>query len=156
MKSLVNIQTQLPFPSLLSKKQKKLTVVFWVVIGNPPNVAVPTHFAKVIYGSGGRSDPLINGALGAFVLPNEKIPNTVPLSSFLMPVEDVEKAAGIVLFPDQIKGSNVPKLCDTVKCDMVIRNCWVILLSFSLESVFSLIWLIFCEIVLFSFVSWST
>lgn len=71
------------------------------VIGNPPNVAVPTHFAKVImtsknpanpsFGFGGSgtsvsvSDAVKDVAIGAFVLPNSVIPDQVPLTSFLVP-----------------------------------------------------------------------
>ncbi|KAG0144003.1 hypothetical protein CROQUDRAFT_660540 [Cronartium quercuum f. sp. fusiforme G11] len=99
----------------------KKNIVSYEVIGNPPNVAVPTHFAKVIYGLGGKVDPNKIGSLGAFVLPNEKISNDIPLINFKVPIEAIEKSAGLVLFPDEIK-STVPKLCESVKCDMVIRN----------------------------------
>lgn len=74
------------------------------VIGNPPNIAVPTHFAKVImtsktpatssFGFGGSaksvstgavSDAVKDVAIGAFVLPNSVIPDQVPLTSFQVP-----------------------------------------------------------------------
>ena len=115
--------------------------VSYEVIGNPPNISVPTHFAKVILGVGQASDG--NGApgpkvemkgltkvglsagpgmvLGAFVMPNSVIPNEVPLESFAVPVESVERAAGLTLFPEAIKNS-AKKLCDTVRCDLVIRD----------------------------------
>lgn len=107
----------LPKPDPITGKQ----VVTYEVIGNPPNVAVPTHFAKVIYGVGGKPDPKSRGALGSFVLPNAAIPNTTPLTSFQVPVQSIERDAGLVLFPDSIK-QNPTSLCSTIKCDLVIRN----------------------------------
>lgn len=115
--------------------------VSYEVIGNPPNVAVPTHFAKVILGVGIASEN--NGApgpkpewkrvagtvglgtaamaLGAFVMPNSVIPNDAPLDSFVVPVETVERAAGITLFPPSIKAAS-KRLCDTVQCSIVVRE----------------------------------
>ncbi|KAJ9120243.1 hypothetical protein QFC22_003143 [Naganishia vaughanmartiniae] len=75
------------------------------VIGNPPNIAVPTHFAKVIltsrsqnaspaFGFGGSSKSVAVGgvtdaardiSIGAFVLPNAVIPDEVPLTAFQVP-----------------------------------------------------------------------
>ncbi|PWN54143.1 hypothetical protein IE53DRAFT_383333 [Violaceomyces palustris] len=108
--------------------------VTYEVIGNPPNVAVPTHFAKVVLGVGASQPPnsrsltssvgLGTGnvmALGAFVMPNAVIPNEAPLESFVVPIETVERAAGLTLFPPAIK-SSAKKLCETVKCDIVVRD----------------------------------
>ena len=47
------------------------------VIG-PNNVAVPTHFFKVVVGETDNNEL----ELEAFVLPNEKIPDNTPLASF--------------------------------------------------------------------------
>ena len=58
------------------------------VIGNPPNVAVPTHFAKVVLTSkpSSPSTPDIPEiATGAFVLPNAVIPDDAKLESFVVP-----------------------------------------------------------------------
>lgn len=73
------------------------------MIGNPPNIAVPTHFAKVIltsrsenasssFGFGASSsrslivtDAVKDVSIGAFVLPNSVIPDQVPLTSFQVP-----------------------------------------------------------------------
>ncbi|EPQ27715.1 uncharacterized protein PFL1_04853 [Pseudozyma flocculosa PF-1] len=120
--------------------------VTYEVIGNPPNVSVPTHFAKVILGVGAASSndrklapppaPSSGGltskvgfathdshmlALGAFVMPNSVIPNEAPLESFAVPVETVERAAGLTLFPPAIK-SAAKRLCDTVKCQIIVRE----------------------------------
>lgn len=74
------------------------------MIGNPPNIAVPTHFAKVILTSRPQttsfglpaksasnaltvSDAVRDVSVGAFVLPNAVIPDQVPLTSFQVPGE---------------------------------------------------------------------
>ena len=67
--------------------------VRYEVIGNPPNVAVPTHFYKVIFAEDGTVGGKV--ALGAFVLPNAPIPNEKPLTDFEVPVEAVERASGL-------------------------------------------------------------
>ncbi|KAL9935743.1 hypothetical protein V8E36_005320 [Tilletia maclaganii] len=131
--------------------------VTYEVIGNPPNIAVPTHFAKVILASGrpgqlppppppalpppppggqggqlsgsgtafaGLSsrplDPSYTG-LAAFVIPNAVVPNEAPLQSFNVPIEAVERASGLSLFPDQVKAKS-RHLCSLVNCDLVIRE----------------------------------
>ncbi|PWZ01996.1 hypothetical protein BCV70DRAFT_198280 [Testicularia cyperi] len=121
--------------------------VSYEVIGNPPSISVPTHFAKVILGVGAAPETVqISGpkpdwkhtstaltskvglgsaggvmALGAFVMPNSVIPNEAPLESFAVPVETVERAAGLTLFPQAIKQS-AKKLCDTVQCSIIVRE----------------------------------
>jgi endonuclease G len=78
--------------------------VTYEVIGPPgrPNVSVPTHFSKVIltakggmpcvvagqtwtlsYGNSGQGG--VQTSLGAFVFPNEPIPDEVPLTQFQVP-----------------------------------------------------------------------
>lgn len=60
------------------------------VIGNPPNIAVPTHFAKVVLATRPINTPQgVQSELstGAFVLPNAIIPDETPLESFVMPSE---------------------------------------------------------------------
>ncbi|KNZ61580.1 endonuclease [Puccinia sorghi] len=82
-------------------------------IGNPPNVAVPTHFAKVVFATGGKHDSDAKGVIGSFVLPNDKISNDQPLTSFEVPVDVVEKSAGLTLLPESVK-TNPVRLCSTV------------------------------------------
>jgi DNA/RNA endonuclease G (NUC1) len=60
------------------------------VIGSPPNVSVPTHFAKIVLASrlSSPSAPdVFELSTGAFVLPNAIIPDEAPLESFVMPGE---------------------------------------------------------------------
>ncbi|KAF8644132.1 hypothetical protein AX16_008660 [Volvariella volvacea WC 439] len=94
------------------------------VIGSPPNVGVPTHFAKVVLASKPVSptQPDVHEiSTGAFVLPNAIIPDEAPLESFITPVEAVERAAGITLFSDTIKSSS-KHICKTTKCQVIIRR----------------------------------
>lgn len=58
------------------------------MIGSPPNVAVPTHFAKVVLASKPTSSStheILELSTGAFVLPNAIIADEAPLESFVMP-----------------------------------------------------------------------
>lgn len=98
--------------------------VSYEMIGNPPNVAVPTHFAKIVLTSrpSSPSTPDIPEiSTGAFVLPNAIIPDDAPLESFVVPVDTVERAAGLTLFSDAIK-SGSKHICKTSKCDVVVRR----------------------------------
>ncbi|KAG6854985.1 hypothetical protein C0991_009808 [Blastosporella zonata] len=94
------------------------------VIGSPPNVAVPTHFAKVVLTSKAvspsRPDEL-EISTGAFVLPNAIIPDEAPLESFVVPVEAVERAAGLTLFSDEVKAHS-SHICKTSKCQLIVRK----------------------------------
>ncbi|GAA6012749.1 hypothetical protein JCM11491_002549 [Sporobolomyces phaffii] len=99
----------------------------------PPSIAVPTHFAKVILASRAPSSSLSlipssssasrdgkEWVQGAFVLPNEPIPDQTRLEGFVVPVESVERAAGLNLIPETMKG--VKELCKTIKCEVVVRR----------------------------------
>jgi DNA/RNA endonuclease G (NUC1) len=58
------------------------------VIGSPPNVSVPTHFAKVVLASkplSPSSPNILELSTGAFVLPNAVISDDAPLESFVVP-----------------------------------------------------------------------
>ncbi|KAB8079046.1 hypothetical protein BDV29DRAFT_165313 [Aspergillus leporis] len=95
--------------------------VSYEVIGNPPSVAVPTHFYKVIYAEEGPASPAGKVALGAFVLPNARIPNEKRLAEFEVPVEVVERAAGLE-FVSKLEVNRRKRLCQEVKCDIVVRE----------------------------------
>lgn len=93
------------------------------VIGNPPNIAVPTHFAKVVLTTrpASPSKPHITEiSTGAFVLPNASIPHDTSLTGFVVPVEAVEKAAGLQLFSDDIKRES-KHICQTAQCEVQVR-----------------------------------
>ncbi|GAA6030536.1 hypothetical protein JCM8097_006194 [Rhodosporidiobolus ruineniae] len=106
--------------------------------GGAPSIAVPTHFAKVLLASraprssitslvpskGGFGDGK-EWVQGAFVLPNEQIPDEARLEGFVVPVEAVERSAGLSLLPAELKlgGSGGAKeLCKTIKCEVVVRR----------------------------------
>ncbi|KAE8144539.1 hypothetical protein BDV25DRAFT_166618 [Aspergillus avenaceus] len=95
--------------------------VSYEVIGNPPNVAVPTHFYKVIYAEEGPASPAGKVALGAFVLPNARIPNDKKLAEFEVPVEVVERSSGLE-FVSKLEAGRRKRLCQEVKCDIVVRE----------------------------------
>ncbi|KAJ7074348.1 hypothetical protein C8F01DRAFT_1100215 [Mycena amicta] len=94
------------------------------VIGSPPNVSVPTHFAKVVLASKPSSPSTpetLELSAGAFVVPNAVIPENTPMESFMMPVEAVEHAAGILLFSKAVKAA-AKDICTTTKCELIIRK----------------------------------
>ncbi|KAL5490076.1 NUC1 [Sanghuangporus weigelae] len=98
--------------------------VTYEVIGNPPNIGVPTHFAKVVLASrpSSPSRPDVQEiSTGAFVLPNAAIPDTTSFESFSVPVDAVERAAGLTLFSDEIKKTS-KYICKTTKCEVLVRR----------------------------------
>lgn len=66
--------------------------VKYEVIGQN-NVAVPTHFFKVvaIETNAGEIEIL------SFVLPNQPMKDNIPLKSFLTPLDAIERASGLLL-----------------------------------------------------------
>lgn len=92
--------------------------VKYQVIGNPPNVAVPTHFYKVILTQR-------NGhySVGAFVLPNQPIPDEVPLENFKVPLDAVERGAGLTFFDGMGPAkAGLKDLCRETKCQIVLSK----------------------------------
>ncbi|KAI9830095.1 MAG: nuclease [Phylliscum demangeonii] len=94
-------------------------VVSYEVIGSPPNVAVPTHFYKVVFAEDGRTGG--NVALGAFVLPNAEIANETPLVDFEVPLEAVERASGLE-FAQKLPAERRTRLCAEVACGVLVRG----------------------------------
>ncbi|TCD68239.1 nuclease [Steccherinum ochraceum] len=94
------------------------------VIGSPPNISVPTHFAKVVLTakpSSPSSPHIAELAAGAFVLPNAEIPDQTPFENFVVPVEAVERAAGLTLFSEEIKKAS-KHICKSTKCEVIVRR----------------------------------
>lgn len=89
------------------------------MIGSPPNVAVPTHFYKVIFAEDGRAGGDV--ALGAFVLPNAVIPNDKPITDFEVPLEAVERASGVE-FATKLPVQRRRRLCADTNCSLVVRD----------------------------------
>lgn len=90
--------------------------VLYEVIGNPPNVAVPTHFFKLIIGERKNDTRVL---VGAFVLPNDRISNETKLTDFEVSVDALERSSGLSFFG---KGVGVKKLCGEVKCEIIVRD----------------------------------
>lgn len=102
----------------IDKKYK----VSYEVIGNPPNVAVPTHFFKLIIAEGPKNDPKNdNLAVATFVLPNEKIPNETKLLDFEVPVNALERSSGLE-FLKNVPATKQKRLCEEVNCQIVVRD----------------------------------
>ncbi|RMD41231.1 hypothetical protein DV735_g3893, partial [Chaetothyriales sp. CBS 134920] len=95
--------------------------VSYEVIGSPPNVAVPTHFYKVIFGEESPDTPTGKVAVGAFVLPNAHIPNEKSLAEFEVPVEAIERASGLT-FGQSLPQARRKQLCRDVKCEILVRQ----------------------------------
>jgi endonuclease G len=93
--------------------------VSYEVIGSPPNVAVPTHFFKIIFAEDGSAGGKV--ALGAFVLPNAVIPSHKPLGDFEVPVEVVERASGLE-FASKLEPARRKRLCQEVNCSLIIKE----------------------------------
>ena len=86
------------------------------VIG-PNQVAVPTHFFKVIIGQDK------TGALDiySYLMPNEPIDNATPLEKFLVAPELIEQNAGFLIITGKVSKEKIRKL----------NQPWI---DFSLES----------------------
>lgn len=93
--------------------------VSYEVIGSPPNIAVPTHFYKIIYAEDGKAGG--NVSLGAFVLPNDRISNDKPLKDFEVPVEAVERASGLE-FASLLPPTRRKQLCKEVNCSIIVKE----------------------------------
>lgn len=108
-------------PLYLPKKDPKdgKFKVTYEMIGNPPNVAVPTHFFKLIV-----TNDKANGkdvSVGAFILPNEPISNEVKLTDFEVPLDALERASGLELL-QKIPISKRKELCKEINCHIVVRD----------------------------------
>ncbi|KAF9972325.1 nuclease, partial [Modicella reniformis] len=59
-------------------------------------------------------------AVGAFVLPNDTIRNDVPLTSFQVPIEAVEKATGLKFF-ETLERKALKNLCKDTECKVMMN-----------------------------------
>lgn len=93
-----------------TSNSNKYTMTYKVIGDTTANVAVPTHFFKIVL-----SVKEGKYTLGAFVLPNQAIDNSVPLTNFQVDLQAIEKASGLLFF-DALDRSTFLKLCDAVSC----------------------------------------
>ncbi|CAG9792868.1 unnamed protein product [Diatraea saccharalis] len=92
-------------PLYLPRKESdgKSYVKYQVIGAN--TVAVPTHFYKVVVGEA----PDGSLDMEAYVMPNQKIPEETPVSSFMVPPETIERAAGLLFF-DKLHRSKLNRI----------------------------------------------
>ncbi|XP_072396218.1 endonuclease G, mitochondrial-like [Diabrotica undecimpunctata] len=92
-------------PLYLPRKESdgKNYVKFEVIGAN--HVAVPTHFFKVVVGE--TADGKLE--METYVMPNQVIDDNVPLTSFQVPPESVERAAGLLFF-DNVARNKISKI----------------------------------------------
>lgn len=96
--------------------------VTYEVIGNPPNIAVPTHFFKLIVGDKPTNNPNTDSiSVAAFVLPNEPIPNETKLTDFEVPIDALERSTGLQFF-QKVPENKKKELCKEVKCQITVRE----------------------------------
>lgn len=63
------------------------------------HVAVPTHFFKVVILEKPRGDV----ELRSYVMPNMPVDDKIPLERFLVPIESIERASGLLFVPNIMK-----------------------------------------------------
>lgn len=93
-----------PFTSNPTSKAR--FIMSYELLGDPPGlVAVPTHFFKCVLAE-------VEGRylVAAFVLPNAPIPPEVPLTRFLVPLENLEQAAGVRFFAQALSQKDKERL----------------------------------------------
>ena len=96
--------------------------VSYEVIGNPPNIAVPTHFFKLVVAEQPKRNPNTDDlSVAAFVLPNDVIPNETKLTDFVVPVEALERSSGLQ-FLQKVPLNKKKDLCKQVECKITVRE----------------------------------
>lgn len=89
----------------------------------PPNVSVPTHFYKIVFGEEESDKNRIGSkvAVGAFVLPNKFIEKEDNLQDYETEIDIIERASGLE-FAQELKSSQRKRLCQEVKCDIKVKD----------------------------------
>ncbi|KAG2469676.1 endonuclease G, mitochondrial [Polypterus senegalus] len=77
------------------------TYVKYQVLGRN-NVAVPTHFFKVVILEKHNGEV----ELQPYVMPNVPVDEKIPLERFLVPIESIERASGLLFVPNIMKRTN--------------------------------------------------
>lgn len=101
--------------------QTKKWSVHYECIGDKGQVAVPTHFFKVIMIPQGKN----KYAIGAFVLPNKPIHEDTPLQNFIVDVGEVERVSGLSFLEAPVEvlaAATAPivieQLCSRTECKL--------------------------------------
>ncbi|KAI8143951.1 hypothetical protein BJV82DRAFT_609999 [Fennellomyces sp. T-0311] len=95
----------------VSASSKPTYHIEYPLLGAVPNVAVPTHFYKIVLVSSTGSDYL----LAAFVLPNQSIKSDTPLTDFEVELSSVERLSGLQFF-ENLDRQSLGKLCEQNSC----------------------------------------
>nr|P81204.1 RecName: Full=Nuclease; AltName: Full=Sr-nuclease; Flags: Precursor [Syncephalastrum racemosum]AAC69516.1 nuclease [Syncephalastrum racemosum] len=103
----------LPSAASTGRKNPAYSIEYPFLGATTPNVPVPTHFFKIALTTTASSEY----ALGAFVLPNQAIDSSTPLTNFKVELEAIEKAAGLVFF-DKLDRSKFADLCSKTTCQV--------------------------------------
>ena len=93
-------------PAYLSEDGGKSNQVSYEVIGEN-QVAVPTHFFKVMLAERPTEDGGVKVRTQAFLVPNKKIRKNARKERFLVSIDDLEKKTGLDFFnrlPDKLEG----------------------------------------------------
>ncbi|XP_013380076.1 nuclease EXOG, mitochondrial [Lingula anatina] len=90
--------------------------VKYEVIGDSM-VPVPTHLFKVILTENAETDQH-SQFLGAFIVPNVPISSEHKLQKFQVPLEDLERVAGVTFF-DKLDKGQVQDLCSSDRCQLI-------------------------------------
>ncbi|KAL5109600.1 Ran GTPase-activating protein 1 [Taenia crassiceps] len=96
--NVVVVTGPLFLPSSIPSKRGHRQVIYEVIGRN--NVAVPTHFFKAVAVQG---EPQGSWRTYAWVIPNREIPEGTHVNAFALPLKDVERAAGLIIFPNLYK-----------------------------------------------------
>lgn len=97
-------------PLYLPQVEGDQKIVSYQVIG-PNNVAVPTHFYKVILLNAKRGNPQVS----AYIIPNSPVNTQTPFQEYEVPLLEIEKATGLVFKTSKpIEKSVVAMLQDAI------------------------------------------
>ncbi|KAI9278980.1 hypothetical protein BDA99DRAFT_493674 [Phascolomyces articulosus] len=85
------------------------------LLGTIPNIAVPTHFYKIVLVSSGSANN--DYLLGVFVLPNQSIDRKTPLTDFQVQLKSVERVSGLQFF-SELDRNSFGDLCSVDRCQL--------------------------------------
>ncbi|VDM32285.1 unnamed protein product [Hydatigera taeniaeformis] len=96
--NVVVVTGPLFLPSSVLSRRGNRQVIYEVIGEN--NVAVPTHFFKAV---AVQSTPQGPWKTYAWVIPNQAFAEGTKVNTFSVPLKDVERAAGLIIFPNLYK-----------------------------------------------------
>jgi len=114
--------TSRPVAEIDPDTQQEHKFIKYRVIGDK-EVAIPTHLYKIILCRGkkskeGDSENADDLAIAGFMVPNDGISWSKDLREFQLPVEEVERIAGLTFYP-QLDRRKAADLCDADSCNLI-------------------------------------